>query len=449
MPLRRHLLAKIEDRTARVAVIGLGYVGLPLAVEFARGGLSVTGIDVDRSKCASINAGRSYIDDVPSSDLAPLVQDGRLSATTDWSSLDGADANGGACDAAIICVPTPLNKTKDPDISYIVAATDRLAEHMHAGMLVVLESTTYPGTTTEILLPRIKRNGYTVGQDFFLAFSPERVDPGNRTWHTRNTPKVLGGLTPACTQVASALYRCAVETIVPVSSPAAAEMVKILENTYRAVNIGLANEMAQICQRMGLDIWEIIAAAKTKPFGYMPFYPGPGLGGHCIPIDPLYLSWKARGMGVETRFIELADYVNSSMPRYWVGRIQDALNEHGQPLRGSTVLVLGVAYKANVSDLRETPALEIIAELRARGAKVVYHDPHVPTLPLADGSALESVPLSAAALAEADCVFVHTAHTQVDWGRVSELPGEKVVDSRGVLANAARTADSLGTGAKA
>ena len=420
-----------------MAVIGLGYVGLPLAVEFARGGLTVIGIDIDERKCASINAGRSYIDDVPTADLAGLVRAGRLTATTDWSALDQADANGGACDAAIICVPTPLNKTKDPDISFIVAAADRLAEHMRAGMLVVLESTTYPGTTTEILLPRIKRNGYTVGEDFFLAFSPERVDPGNRTWNTRNTPKVLGGMTPTCTEVASALYRCAVETIVPVSSPAAAEMVKILENTYRAVNIGLANEMAQICQRMGLDVWEIIAAAKTKPFGYMPFYPGPGLGGHCIPIDPLYLSWKARGMGVETRFIELADYINSSMPRYWVGRIQDALNQHGKPVRGRRVLVLGVAYKADVSDLRETPALEIIAELRARGAVVVYHDPHVPSLRLTDGGTLESVPLSGVALQDADCVFVHTAHASIDWSWVYATAGDKLVDSRGITTDLA------------
>ncbi|MGC9361126.1 MAG: nucleotide sugar dehydrogenase [Anaerolineae bacterium] len=419
------LLEKIADRTARVAVIGLGYVGLPLAVEFARGGLTVVGIDIDAGKCDAINGGRSYIDDVPSSDLASFVRAGRLSATTDWSALDDADA-------AIICVPTPLNKTKDPDISFIIAAADKLAEHMHDAMLVVLESTTYPGTTTEILLPRIKQNGYTVGQDFFLAFSPERVDPGNKTWNTRNTPKVLGGMTPPCTEVASALYGCAVETIVPVSSPATAEMVKILENTFRAVNIGLANEMAQICQRMGLDIWEVIAAAKTKPFGFMPFYPGPGLGGHCIPIDPLYLSWKARGMGVETRFIELADFVNSAMPRYWVGRIQDALNERGKPLQGSRVLVLGVAYKADVSDLRETPALEIIDELRARGAEVAYHDPHAPKLKLRDGDVLESVSLTEDALREADCVFVHTAHARIDWGMVRDA-AVCLVDSRGIV----------------
>jgi UDP-N-acetyl-D-glucosamine dehydrogenase len=407
-----------------VAVIGLGYVGLPLAVEFARGGLTVVGIDIDAGKCDAINDGRSYIGDVSSADLAPFVQAGRLSATTDWSALDEADA-------AIICVPTPLNKTKDPDISFIVAAADRLAEHMHDAMLVVLESTTYPGTTTEILLPRIQHNGFVVGRDLFLAFSPERVDPGNKTWNTRNTPKVLGGMTPACTEVASALYGCAVETIVPVSSPATAEMVKILENTFRAVNIGLANEMAQICQRMGIDIWEVIGAAKTKPFGYMAFYPGPGLGGHCIPIDPLYLSWKARGMGVETRFIELADFVNSAMPRYWVGRIQDQLNEAGKPVKGSRVLVLGVAYKADVSDLRETPALEIIDELRARGAVVVYHDPHVSKLKLTDGEVLESVDLTEEALREADCVFVHTAHTGIDWEMVREAT-ECLVDSRGI-----------------
>jgi UDP-N-acetyl-D-glucosamine dehydrogenase len=423
------LLAKIADRTARIAVIGLGYVGLPLAVEFARAGFCVTGIDVDEGKCAQVNDGHSYVGDVPDEAIAQVVGAGRLCARADYAAL-------GTCDVAIICVPTPLNKTRDPDISYIVAAADQLARHMHAGMLVVLESTTYPGTTEEILLPRIRRNGYTVGRDLFLAFSPERVDPGNPVWNTRNTPKVVGGMTPACLEVAMALYATAVDTLVPVSSPAAAEMVKILENTFRAVNIGLANEMAQICHRIGLDIWEVIAAAKTKPFGFMPFYPGPGLGGHCIPIDPLYLTWKMRGMGVQTRFIELADTINGAMPRYWVGRIQDALNERSKALKGSRVLVLGVAYKADVGDLRETPALEIIAELRARGAEVAYHDPHVETLRLPDGDVLESVALTDEALADADCVFLHTAHTAIDWPRAARLAGERLVDSRGTLSPA-------------
>ncbi|MHB0856575.1 MAG: nucleotide sugar dehydrogenase [Anaerolineae bacterium] len=422
------LLSKFADRSARVAVIGLGYVGLPLAVEFARAGFRVLGIDLDAAKCAALNNGHSYVQDVPSSTLAPLVADGRLHADTDYAILAEADA-------AIICVPTPLGKSKDPDISCIVAAADALARHMHAPMLVVLESTTYPGTTEEVLLPRIIHNGYKVGQDFFLAFSPERVDPGNPRYHTRNTPKVVGGLTPACLEVATALYRHAVDTLVPVSSPATAEMVKILENTFRAVNIGLANEMAQICHRLGIDIWEVIEAAKTKPFGYMPFYPGPGLGGHCIPIDPLYLTWKMRGLGVQTRFIELADTVNSAMPLWWVSRVQDALNEQALPLKGSRILLLGVAYKKDIDDLRESPALTILAELRARGALVRYNDPHVPTLRLGPDDTLQSVDLTPEQLAEAHCVLIHTDHSAYDWAWIA-LHARLVVDSRHAMRRA-------------
>ncbi|MHB1295968.1 MAG: nucleotide sugar dehydrogenase [Anaerolineae bacterium] len=419
------LLAKFADRSARVAVIGLGYVGLPLAVEFARAGFRVSGIDLNAGKCASLNAGHSYIQDVPSEALTPLLAEGRLYASTDYAALAEADA-------VIICVPTPLGKSKDPDISYIVAAADALARYMHAPMLVVLESTTYPGTTEEVLLPRIIHNGYKVGQDYFLAFSPERVDPGNPRYHTRNTPKVVGGMSPACLEVAQALYRHAVDTLVPVSSPATAEMVKILENTFRAVNIGLANEMAQICHRLGIDIWEVIEAAKTKPFGYMPFYPGPGLGGHCIPIDPLYLTWKMRGLGVQTRFIELADTVNSAMPLWWVSRVQDALNEQAKPLKGARILVLGVAYKKDIDDLRESPALTILAELRARGAEVLYNDPHIPSLRLGPDETLQSVGLTAELLASADCVLVHTDHSAYDWAWVAQH-ARLVVDARHVM----------------
>jgi UDP-N-acetyl-D-glucosamine dehydrogenase len=420
-----HLLSKIRERTARVAIIGLGYVGLPLAVQFARAGFRVTGIDLSAAKCADINRGQSYVQDVPSSTVQELVAAERLRATSDYAALAEADA-------AIICVPTPLGKSKDPDISYIIAAADGLAQHMHVGMLVVLESTTYPGTTEEVLLPRIQQNGYHVGEALFLAFSPERVDPGNARYGIRNTPKVIGGITCACLEVATALYATAVEQIIPVSNPATAEMVKILENTFRAVNIGLVNELAIICHRLGIDIWEVIAAAATKPFGYMPFYPGPGLGGHCIPIDPLYLTWKMRGLGLQTRFIELADAVNSQMPHYVVGRIQDALNNEGKPLNGSHILVLGVAYKKDVSDLRESPALTIIEELHARGAQVIYHDPLVPEFHLNPAMLMRSVALGEDLLAWADCVLVHTAHSSYDWPWVAEH-ARLILDARGVM----------------
>ena len=425
LTVQEELLLRIADRTARVAIIGLGYVGLPLALEFAQAGFRVTGIDVDADKCALVNAGKSYVGDVPAEAVAEQVRAGRLHATPDYAALDEADA-------CIICVPTPLNKTKDPDISYILAAADGVSEHMHAGMLVVLESTTYPGTTDEVLRPRIERNGFTVGRELFLAFSPERVDPGNKVWKIHNTPKVVGGATPACQTVASALYSAIVQRVVPVSGPAAAEMVKLLENTFRAVNIGLVNEMAQICHRLDVDIWEVVEAAATKPFGYMPFYPGPGLGGHCIPVDPLYLTWRMRGLGVRTRFIELADSVNSAMPGYVVQRTQDALNDLGKPLKGARILILGVSYKADVSDLRESPALTIIEDLLARRASVVYNDPHVPHLALGGGERLESTALTAGLLHEADCVVIHTAHSAYDWAWIAEH-ARLVIDTRGVV----------------
>jgi UDP-N-acetyl-D-glucosamine dehydrogenase len=425
-PQAATLRRRIQDRSASVCVMGLGYVGLPLAVLLAEAGLNVTGIDPDVTKCVALNRGESYIGDVPAASVSALVDSGRFRASTGPAPLAHADA-------AIICVPTPLSKSKDPDISYIVSAVEDLARYRHPGLLVILESTTYPGTTEEILLPRIQANGYVVGQDVFVAYSPERVDPGNTTYNIRNTPKVVGGVTPTCLSLAQALYDTIVERTVPVSSPATAEMVKILENTYRAVNIGLINEMAQICQRIGLDVWEVIAAASTKPFGFSPFYPGPGLGGHCIPIDPLYLTWKMRSQSVQTRFIELADTVNTDMPRYVVRRVQDALNDIEKPLRGSQILVLGVAYKPDVADLRESPALTIIELLEERGAVVRYHDPYVSQLLLPGGEALDGLTaLSDEDLAAADCVLIHTAHSSYEWSWIART-AKLIFDTRGVV----------------
>jgi len=426
--MKETLLRRIEDRSAQVGVIGLGYVGLPLAVELAREGFRVTGVESNPEKCAKVNRGQSYVGDVSSEAVAGLVTSGHLRATDDYAVL--ADA-----DVAIICVPTPLGKAKDPDISYIVAAADDLARYIHSGMLIVLESTTYPGTTEEILLPRIIDNGYQVGENLFLAYSPERVDPGNQRYGIRNTPKVVGGMTPACLEVATALYRTTVDTVVTVSSPAVAELTKILENTFRAVNIGLVNELAMICHRLGIDVWEVIEAASTKPFGFMPFYPGPGLGGHCVPIDPLYLTWKMRILGAQTRFIELADTVNSSMPEYVVNRIADALNDVGKPVRDAHILVLGVAYKQNVDDLRESPALTIIEELGKRGARVVYNDPHVPALRLRSGKTLCSTVLTQEMLDWAELVLVHTAHSAYDWEWVG-THARLIFDARNAMAGA-------------
>ena len=414
---------KIDARTARVGVIGLGYVGLPLAVEFATAGFDVTGFDVDASKVAAVNEGRSYILDVAGADEAERVGAGRLRATTGMAAL--ADM-----DVVDICVPTPLRKTRDPDMSYVVSAAEEIVGRLRPGMLVVLESTTYPGTTAEVLQPMFEAGGLKAGRDFFLAFSPERVDPANEKYTTRNTPKVVGGTTAACAAVAAALYRAAVDTVVPVSSTQVAEMVKLLENTFRAVNIGLVNEIALMCHRMGIDVWEVIEAAKTKPFGFMPFYPGPGLGGHCIPIDPFYLSWKARQSGFECRFIELAGHVNGSMPAFVVERIGEALNTRKKAINGSRIHVFGVAYKKDVSDLRESPALDVLDLLHRRGARLSYTDPYVPALEHA-AIALTSIPQEQLANG-IDCAVVCTDHRAFDYASMpSRFP--LVVDTRNAL----------------
>lgn len=420
----RVLLAKTQDRTALCGVVGLGYVGLPLAMEFVRAGYRVLGFDINAAVVEGLNAGRSHIQDVPSATLAEAVRSGRFTATADLGRL-------GEPDAISICVPTPLSKTKDPDVSFVLAATESVKRALRPGQLVVLESTTYPGTTRELLLPALEETGHKVGEDFFLAFSPERVDPGNDKWNTRNTPKVIGGITPACLEVATALYRPAIERLVPVSSTEAAELVKILENTFRSVNIGLVNEMAIVCDKLGVDVWEVIEAAATKPFGFMKFTPGPGLGGHCIPIDPHYLAWKMRALNYKTRFIEIAGEVNAEMPEYWVRKVADRLNDAGNAVRASHVLVLGVAYKKDIDDIRESPALDVIRLLRQRGAVVSYHDPHVPTV-REDGNTLTSVPLTAATLQGADCVIVVTDHSAVDYGLVARH-ARAVVDTRHVL----------------
>ncbi len=427
------LLDKIHSTRARVGVVGLGYVGLPLAVEFARAGFDTTGVDVDPRKADAVNAGASYIPDVPSSEVAALVAAGRLHATTDFRAV-------GALDTVNVCVPTPLRKTKDPDMSYVAAAVEGIAAHLHAGMLVVLESTTYPGTTEEFVRPLLEANGLRAGVDFFLAFSPERVDPGNPTFTTHNVPKVVGGVDPDSTALAGALYASAIERIVPVSSPRVAEMVKLLENTFRAVNIGLANEIALMCDRMGVDVWEVVEAAATKPFGFMPFFPGPGLGGHCIPIDPFYLSWKAKQSGFESRFIELAGQINGAMPHVVVGKIADALNLQQQSVNGSSVLVLGVAYKRDIDDIRESPSLDVMTVLMQKGARVRYVDPYVPVLNEADwhsgprpAEPLRSEPLTAATIARADCVVILTDHRVVDYEMVQRA-ARVVVDTRNAIA---------------
>jgi len=419
-----NLIEKIENRDAIVGIIGLGYVGLPLAVAFAEAGFHVIGIDLDERKVQAINHHDSYIEDVSSETLQRLGAS--ISATTDFSALE-------SCDTVSICVPTPLRKTGDPDVSYIISAIDQVARYLHPGMLIVLESTTYPGTTTEVVLPRLTGNGkgLQVGQDFFLCFSPERVDPGREDWTTRTTPKVIGGTTPACLAAGRALYGAALQTLVPVSSTEAAEMVKLLENTFRAVNIGMANEVLLMCEKLGLDVWEVIESAATKPFGFMKFTPGPGIGGHCIPIDPLYLSWKLKSLKFTARFIELADEINSAMPEYWVRQTQDALNGVEKPLKGSAILVLGVAYKKDIGDLRESPALDIIHLLQEKGARVAYHDPYVPAFDH-DGLTMTCVPDLDAALQAADCVLVVTDHAIYDWEAVARQ-AQLVVDTRNVL----------------
>ncbi len=418
------LKTKLETKNARLGVIGLGYVGLPLAVEYARSGFDVVGIDVSQEKVDQILRGESYIDDVGSEVLAPLVEAGKLTATTDYAALAEVDS-------VNICVPTPLSKTRDPDISFIDASVERIAETLHRDQLIILESTTYPGTTEEVILPRLQEQGLTVGRDFYLAFSPERVDPGNPNFSTKNIPKVVGGITPACTEMAATLYRNALTEVVPVSSARVAETVKLLENTFRSVNIGMVNEMAQMCQKMDINVWEVIDAAATKPFGFMPFYPGPGLGGHCIPIDPFYLSWKARASGFEARFIELAGAVNSSMPDFVVSLVSRALNDHSKPIRGSRIMVVGVAYKSDIDDTRESPALDVIELLRGGGATVRYHDPYVPSLTTApDVERVER--LDAESLKNIDCAVITTAHKSVDHSILAELC-PLVVDTRNAL----------------
>jgi len=418
------LSQRLDRHSARLAVIGLGYVGLPLAVELAEAGFEVHGIDIDAARVRQLSQGRSYIQDVPTAAVRDLVRKGKLHATTDFSVLK-------RCDTVNICVPTPLSKQRDPDVSYIVAAAQQVARHLHKGQLVILESTTYPGTTDELVLPMLSETGLKVGKDFFLAFSPERVDPGNPDFNTRNIPKVVGGVTPACTEVAVQLYRQRLENVVPVSSTQVAEMVKLLENTFRSVNIGLVNELALMCSRLGIDVWEVISAAGTKPFGFMPFYPGPGLGGHCIPIDPFYLSWKARASGFEARFIELAGYINGQMPEHVVDLVAEALNRQGKAVRGSRALVLGVAYKADIDDVRESPSLDIMEKLRERGARIEYHDPFVPSLEFA-GSRMKSVPLTAAQLRKFDVTIIATAHRGLPYGMVLRS-SRSVVDTRNAL----------------
>ena len=417
------LREKIKTKKARVGVLGLGYVGLPLAVEFAKAGFDVVGIDVQQGKVDRFNAGDSYIKDVGNSTFAPLVKSGKLRATTDFSVI-------GTLDTIDICVPTPLRKTKDPDMSFVVAATESIAQYLHPGLLVMLESTTYPGTTDELLLPKLAATGLEVGKDFFLCFSPERVDPGNSKFQTANIPKVVGGITPACTETGALFYQQALETVVPVSSTRVAEMVKLLENTFRMINIGLVNELAVMSSRMNIDVWEVIDAAATKPFGFMPFYPGPGLGGHCIPIDPFYLSWKSKEAGIEARFIELAGHINGRMPEFVVEKIQNALNDKSKAVRGSKIHILGIAYKRDIDDVRESPALDIMMLLERLGAKIGYSDPFVSTVDL-DGMVLQSQEMLPA-VAAADCVVIVTDHTGLDYAAVIEQ-SKVIVDTRNAL----------------
>ncbi len=419
-------LDRIEQRSLNVGVVGLGYVGLPLAVAFAEAGFNVTGVDVNEKRVAELNDGDSYIGDVTDGLIAEQVSAGRLRATTDAGVI--ADM-----DAVIICVPTPLSKTRDPDVSYILAAAEQVSKHFHPGMLVVMESTTYPGTTEEVLLPSLETNGMKAGADFYLAFSPERIDPGNQTHTLANTPKIVGGITPVCGDVAAALYATICEQVHRVSSCRAAEMVKLLENTFRAVNIALVNEVAMMCDRLEIDTWDVIEAAATKPFGYMPFYPGPGLGGHCIPVDPHYLTWKLRTLDYQARLVELASVINSSMPEHVVRMVSDALNDASKSVRGSRILVLGVAYKRDIDDVRESPALDIIRLLGARGAEVEYFDPFVPEVSEGLEEPMRSVEGVPGICADYDCVVVCTDHTDIDWPAVIDS-SPLIIDTRNITA---------------
>ncbi len=424
MSMKDNLLLKIKNRELKLGIVGMGYVGLPLAIAFAQEGFQVVGVDTSVGKVEALNAGQSYIEDIPGELLVRLLENGMLCASTEYAALVDTEA-------VIICVPTPLRKTKDPDISYIIDAVERILKVGSDGKLIVLESTTYPGTTEEVILPRLTSNGSVVGEDFFLAFSPERIDPGRVDYGIYNTPKVIGGVTAGCLEVSMALYGTVVKQPVPVSSTATAEMVKLLENTFRAVNIGLVNEMALMCDRLGLNIWEVVEAAASKPYGFMPFYPGPGLGGHCIPIDPHYLSWKLHTLNYTARFIELAAEINSHMPDYVVGKVADALNANHKPINGSSILILGVAYKPNVSDVRESPALDIMHLLTERGAEIDYHDPYVPELPY-EGIPQRSIVLTGEKLRNADCVLVITNHDAYDWTWIAEQ-ARLIVDTRNAL----------------
>ncbi|MCA9872900.1 MAG: nucleotide sugar dehydrogenase [Anaerolineales bacterium] len=430
MNTKEQILTKVANREAKLGVVGLGYVGLPLSVAFAQAGVAVIGIDIDQKKVNMLNSGQSYVEDVPDTDLAPLIKNGCFRASADFADLV-------LVDAIAICLPTPLGETKDPDISFIINATDQIAHYGATGKLVVLESTTYPGTTEEVILPRLSSNGDRVGRDFFLAFSPERIDPGRTDYNMFNTPKVIGGITPDCLEVALALYGTVVQNPIPVSSTATAEMVKLLENTFRAVNIGLVNEIALMCDKLGLDVWEVVGAAATKPYGFMPFYPGPGLGGHCIPVDPHYLSWKLRTLNYTARFIELAHDINSHMPDYVVEKVALGLNEDRKAINGSKVLVLGVAYKPNIGDVRESPAIDVIDLLEERGAEVTYHDPYVEKL-VAAGISFHSIKLTQEALEQADCVVIVTNHADYDWDFITEHAG-LIVDSRNAIKNASKS----------
>ncbi len=432
MNTKETLIKNLHDKKARIAILGLGYVGLPLAVVFGEAGFHVTGIDPDARKVNSLNKGVSYIPDVKTEAIAALVKSGNLTATTDFSILKEMDA-------VSICVPTPLRKTGDPDMSFIMSAAEELAKYVHKNMVVVLESTTYPGTTREILLPMLtEKSGLKVGEDIFVAFSPERVDPGREDWITINTPKVIGGITEACSEVAEAWYSGAIQTIFPVSSAEAAELAKLLENTFRMINIGMVNELAIMCERLGVDVWEVIDAAATKPFGFMKFTPGPGLGGHCIPIDPLYLSWKMKSFNYNARFIELASEINTNMPRYVVSRVLEAMNDRGKTLKGSKVLVLGVAYKPDIDDVRESPALDVIGLLQNKGAQVEYHDPYIPHIHHEyDGWQKDSIKDVMKGVKEADAVVIVTNHKDYDYKAILDA-AKFVFDSRNALGKLAK-----------
>jgi len=418
-----HLADRIQNHKARLAVIGQGYVGLPLSVEFGRRGFSVTGIETNLDRITALNAGRSYIPDVKSEDLMTLLNRGRYEATSDFTVLERSDA-------VVICVPTPLRKSQDPDISFVVAAAEQVATHFRPGQLVILESTTYPGTTEELLLPMFQARGAKVGENFFLAFSPERIDPGNTTFKVNNTPKVVGGMTAECSRLAALLYRQIIDQVIEVSSPKVAELAKLYENVFRNVNIALANELALMCRHLGMNTREVIDAAATKPFGFTPFYPGPGIGGHCIPVDPNYLAWKMRLNGYEARFIHLAQEINRSMPNFVIELVDEALNERRRCLNGARILALGVAYKRGVGDIRESPALEILVKLREHGAEVSYADPYVPAV-VVGGIELKAVELNDQRLAAADCVLILTDHPEFDYRRIVEL-ASLVVDTRSV-----------------